>query len=193
MKLRLQLRCLLLVAALAVAQSTLVWGTSALAVEKPLPFPLPRSAQELPRSAVIETEKGSFRIEFLREVAPTTVRNFEYLAKRNFYSGLTFHRYEPGFAIQGGDPKGNGKGGPGYMLPPEFSNVRHERGSLGMARLSDQINPERLSNGSQFYICLAPAPHIDGLYTVFANVRSGMDVVERLRKGDRIISVRVEP
>ncbi|MCC6221130.1 MAG: peptidylprolyl isomerase [Deltaproteobacteria bacterium] len=130
-------------------------------------------------------------IEFYREEAPITVRNFEYLGKKRFYENLTFHRYVPDFVIQGGDPQGNGKGGPGYGLPPEHSSVlKHRRGTLGMARLPSEVNPERLSNGSQFYICFSLAPHLDGLYTVFAQVISGMENAEKLRQGDKILEVQ---
>ena len=155
-----------------------------------LPFSPPKSAKELPAGAEIETSKGKFEIEFYRNIAPVTIRGFEYLAKKGFYKNLTFHRFEPSFVIQGGDPTGTGKGGPGYRLPPEFSNaVRHIRGSVGMARISDYGNPERLSNGSQFYITLNEAKHLDGLYTLFARVVRGMEVVDRLRKGDSIVNV----
>jgi peptidyl-prolyl cis-trans isomerase B (cyclophilin B) len=154
-----------------------------------LPFSTPRNYQALPESAMVETTKGKFIIEFYREQAPVTVRNFEYLGKKRFYENLTFHRYIPNFVLQGGDPKGNGKGGPGYSLPPEFSEINHAEGTLGMAMLPAKVNPERLSNGSQFYITLADSPHLDGLYTVFGKVVEGMDVVSRLRAGDRILHV----
>lgn len=160
-------------------------------VEK-LPFDLPKAPSQLPRTATIETSKGQIVIEFERDDAPITVRNFQYLAEKGFYSGLTFHRYIPGFVIQGGDPNGNGEGGPGYTIPPEHSSaLHHRRGSLGMARRDDKVNPERRSNGSQFYICLADAPHLDGLYTVFAHVVSGIENAEKLRAGDKILSVKI--
>ena len=157
--------------------------------ENKLPFELPKKSSELPQFAQVETTKGSFVMRFYREQAPVHVRNFEYLGTKGFYQNVSFHRYEPGFVIQGGDPKGDGKGGPGYTLPPEFSMTKHERGTVGMARLPDQVNPERRSSGSQFYVCLNRAAHLDGLYTVFAEVESGMDVVLRLRPNDRIIKV----
>jgi peptidyl-prolyl cis-trans isomerase B (cyclophilin B) len=159
---------------------------------KRLPFSVPKNVEELPTTATVETSKGIFRIEFYGEYAPVTVRNFEYLSTKKFYNNLTFHRYEPGFVIQGGDPDGTGKGGPGYTLPPEFSPMKHLTGALGMARQPDNINYKRESNGSQFYICLSPAPHLDGNYTVFGRVSSGMDTVERLRAGDRIIGITID-
>lgn len=162
---------------------------SGVAFAQKLPFPEPTDPSTLPKSALIETTQGPVEIEFFREQAPITVRNFEYLGKKKFYEGLKFHRYVPGFAIQGGDPKGTGKGGPGYFLPPEHSDLKHVRGSVGMARLPNQANPERLSNGSQFYICLTEARHLNGLYTLFGRVIRGMENVDRLRAGDKILRV----
>ena len=158
--------------------------------EARLPFEVPRDWSSLPERAVVDTTKGMFEIKFYRKQAPIHVRNFEYLAGKRFYDNLSFHRYEPDFIIQGGDPLATGKGGPGYNLPPEFSEIKHDIGTVAMARLPGEVNPERLSNGSQFYICLTKAPHLDSLYTVFGEVVSGMDTVLRLRKGDRIISVK---
>lgn len=166
---------------------------ASVAQENKLPFPIPRSAAELPRGAVIETTKGPIEISFYREDAPIAVRNFQYLAQKNFYRNLTFHRQLTDYVVQGGDPLGTGKGGTGYLLPPEFTERRHLPGTVGMARLDDRVNLERLSNGSQFYIMLAPARHLDGAYTVFAEVRTGLDVARALRVGDRIIQVTVIP
>lgn len=163
----------------------------ATAQEEKLPFPVPADPRTLPKTALIETSKGPIEIEFYREEAPVTVRNFEYLGRKNFYNNLTFHRYREGFVIQGGDPKGNGEGGPGYLLPPEHSNeLRHTRGTVGMARLPNEVNPERYSNGSQFYIVFQRAPHLDGLYTVFAQVINGIENAEKLRPGDKILGIR---
>ena len=155
-----------------------------------LPFAVPKDWTSLPERAIVDTTKGMFEIKFYRKQAPIHVRNFQYLADKNFYNNLSFHRFEPDFIIQGGDPLATGKGGPGYNLPPEFSEIKHDIGTVGMARLPGEVNPERLSNGSQFYICLTKAPHLDSLYTVFGEVVTGMDTVLRLRKGDRIISIR---
>ncbi|MBL7662476.1 peptidylprolyl isomerase [bacterium] len=147
----------------------------------------------MPHKAVIKTSKGTFEAELYADETPVTVRNFQFLAERGFYENLTFHRHDPGFVVQGGDPKGSGLGGPGYTLPPEHSDtLKHLRGVLGMARLPDQVNPERKSNGSQFYVVLAEkTPHLDGLYTVFGKVTLGMDVVDALTVGDKILSVKV--
>ena len=157
----------------------------------PLPFSTPVEISSLPTSALIETTKGAFEVEFYREEAPISVRNFVYLGKKGFYENLIFHRFVPGFILQGGDPMGIGKsGGPNYSLPGEFSEIKHEFGTIGMSRLASEVNPERRSNGSQFYITLGRAKHLDGLYSVFAKVISGARVVEQLRQNDKIISIK---
>jgi peptidyl-prolyl cis-trans isomerase A (cyclophilin A) len=125
---------------------------------------------------VVETNMGTFEIELFPDVAPKTVENFLTLTNKGFYNGLTFHRVIKGFVIQGGDPNGNGTGGPGYTIPAEFSTLKHETGTVAMARRGDDIN----SAGSQFYICLAPQPALDGKYTIFGRVSSGMDVVMKI-------------
>jgi peptidyl-prolyl cis-trans isomerase B (cyclophilin B) len=113
------------------------------------------------------------------------VNNFVFLANQGFFDGLTFHRVEPGFVIQGGDPQGNGRGGPGYTVPGEFK-LKHVEGAIAMARLGDQVNPKRDSSGSQFYITLAPTPNLDGAYSAFGQVTKGMDVVKKIAMGDVI-------
>ncbi len=139
------------------------------------------------QTAVITLEKGGeIRIEFFPENAPKTVANFVTLAKRGFYNGLTFHRVVPNFVVQGGCPKGDGTGGPGYMIPAEFNTQKHVRGSVAMARSQ---HPD--SAGSQFYICYGPTPHLDGNYTVFGRAVAGMEHVDRIRQGDRMASVTV--
>ncbi len=140
--------------------------------------------------ATIETEKGEIVVALNAEVAPITVNNFVFLAQRGFYDGLTFHRVEPNFVIQGGDPLGSGQGGPGYVLPPEIE-LTHEQGVIAMARLGDQNNPRRMSSGSQFYLTLAPAHHLDGAYTVFGELLEGMDVVQSIAIGDVIERVTI--
>lgn len=125
---------------------------------------------------VIETNMGNFEIELFPKIAPKTVKNFLDLTNKGFYNGLTFHRVIKGFVIQGGDPKGDGTGGPGYTIPAEFSNLKHETGTVAMARRPNDIN----SAGSQFYICLAPQPALDGQYTIFGKVISGLDVVMKI-------------
>jgi cyclophilin family peptidyl-prolyl cis-trans isomerase len=141
--------------------------------------------------ATIATEKGDIVVELDAGAAPKTVNNFVFLAREGFYDGLTFHRVEPGFVIQGGDPLGTGTGGPGYTVSAEIE-LEHVKGAIAMARRGDQVNPERASSGSQFYITLAETPHLDGAYTVFGEVTEGMDVVESIAVGDVIQSVTVE-
>lgn len=126
-----------------------------------------RGKAEMGPTAAIETNKGRMVIELYPSKAPLTVKNFTDLADRHFYDGLTFHRYVPDFVIQGGDPKGDGTGGPGYTIPAEFNDVKHERGIVAMARSSD---PD--SAGSQFYIALNrdTTAQLDAQYTVFGNL-----------------------
>jgi len=138
--------------------------------------------------AVIKTEKGDIVIEFLEDIAPEHSANFKKLAGEGFYNGLTFHRVEPGFVIQGGDPDGNGMGGPGYTIPAEIK-APHVDGAVAMARTGDAVNPQRRSSGSQFYICLGPQHFLDGAYTVFGQVTSGMDVVKKIQRGDKMVEV----
>jgi len=138
-------------------------------------------------TAVITLEKvAEIRIEFFPEDAPKTVANFVALAKKGFYNGLTFHRVVPNFVVQGGCPKGNGSGGPGYNVPAEFNAQKHVRGTVAMARSQ---HPD--SAGSQFYICYGPTPHLDGNYTVFGHVVAGMEHVDRIQQGDRMASVGI--
>ncbi|MDD5773272.1 MAG: peptidylprolyl isomerase [bacterium] len=137
--------------------------------------------------AVIQTKKGKIVFEFYQDDAPNTVDNFKKLANKGFYDGLKFHRVEPGFVIQGGDPKGNGTGGPGYQIKAEFNKQPHLEGTVAMARSQ---NPD--SAGSQFYICLAPAPFLNGQYTVFGQVIEGIDVVHKIAVGDVMDKVTIE-
>ena len=132
----------------------------------------------------IEMEDGGvIRAELYPEVAPNTVANFVNLVESGFYDGLIFHRVIPGFMIQGGDPQGTGMGGPGYQIAGEFSSngfkndLAHDRGVLSMARASDPN-----SAGSQFFVMVAKAPHLDGQYTVFGEVSKGLDVVDRIQQ-----------
>ncbi len=137
--------------------------------------------------ATIETDKGVIELDLYPDVAPETVKNFETLANKGFYDGLTFHRYVAGFVIQGGDPLGNGTGGPGYKIKAEFNDKPHIEGTLAMAR---SAHPD--SAGSQFYICLAPAPFLDKQYTVFGQVTKGMEVVHQLREGNKMLKITVK-
>lgn len=142
--------------------------------------------------ATIQTSKGDIVVSLNAAAAPEHVNNFIFLSKEGFYNGLTFHRVEPNFVIQGGDPQGNGQGGPGYTIPGEFE-LKHVEGALAMARLPDQVNPNRESSGSQFYITLAPTPQLDGQYSVFGRVEEGMDVVKSIEVGDVIERITIEP
>lgn len=139
----------------------------------------------------IRTEKGDIVVELDALYAPLHVNNFVYLARQGFYDGLTFHRHVPGFVIQGGDPSGTGTGGPGYTVPAEIG-LPHVEGALAMARRGDQVNPQKASSGSQFYITLAATHQLDGGYSVFGRVIAGLDVVMKLTQGDLILRVDIE-
>jgi peptidylprolyl isomerase/peptidyl-prolyl cis-trans isomerase B (cyclophilin B) len=167
-----------------------VWaGLVLLVVATALPVsPAGGQGKPMHPTAVIAMDKGGeIRIELYPEDAPKTVESFITLTRKGFYNGLTFHRVEPGFVAQGGDPNGDGSGGPGYKLKAEFNKRKHTRGTVAMARTRD---PD--SAGSQFYICFAPAAHLDGQYTVFGQVVQGMDVVDRIKVGDKMKTVRIE-
>jgi len=162
--------------------------------EGKLPFKIPKNYATLPQTAEIITNKGSLVIKFYRKEAPISVANFEHLVKKKVYENLLFHRYTPGFVIQGGDPTNTGKGGPGWKIPPELSTkIKHKVGTLGWASLPAEVNPERLSNGSQFYIMLRDAPDLDRYYTAFAQVVRGMKTLEQLRRGDKILKITLNP
>ena len=135
---------------------------------------------------VIETSKGTITIQFLKDDAPFTVLNFVKLARKHFYDGLQFHRVVPNFVIQGGDPRGDGWGGPGYAIRSEFSFAHFERGMLGIASAGKD------TEGCQFFITHIPTPHLDGRYTVFARVINGQDVVDRIQIGDTIKKIAVD-
>ena len=140
------------------------------------------------QTAVITLANGKqIRIEFFPEDAPKTVENFVTLARKKFYDGLSFHRVVPDFVVQGGCPKGDGTGGPGYQIKAEFNTQKHVRGSVAMARSQ---HPD--SAGSQFYITYGATPHLDNNYTVFGKVVSGMEEVDRIKQGDRMTSVAIE-
>lgn len=133
-------------------------------------------------NAIIETKFGNMELEFYPEKAPKHVENFIKLAKEGFYDGTIFHRVIPGFMIQGGDPNTKtdntssyGQGGPGYTVNQEFNDIVHERGILSMARSQDPN-----SAGSQFFIMVRHSPHLDGQYTVFGKVTSGMEVADKI-------------
>ncbi len=142
--------------------------------------------------AIMETNKGTIHLELFDEDAPNTVKNFVNLSKEGFYEGLAFHRVISDFMIQGGCPntregaKGMpGTGGPGYTIKCEINRNKHLAGSLSMAHRG------RDTGGSQFFICHSPQPHLDGVHTVFGQTQD-MDVVNSIRQGDRILSVKIE-
>lgn len=137
------------------------------------------------KKAHIETDHGTMVVELFEKDAPNTVANFEKLANSGFYNGLTFHRVIPDFMIQGGCPNGSGTGGPGYKINCEINPNRHLRGSLSMAHAGPN------TGGSQFFICHSPQPHLDGVHTVFGKVLEGVEVVDKIRKDDRMNSVKV--
>lgn len=140
--------------------------------------------------AQIETDKGLIVCQLDPEKAPLSVTNFMQLASNGFYDGLVFHRVVPNFVVQGGDPEGTGRGGPGYTVPQEIG-LPHHKGALAWARLPDHVNPEKRSSGSQFYITLEPTPFLDGEYTVFGYMLEGDDVLPLIGQGDRIQKVTV--
>ncbi len=167
-------------------------------VPTPTPFAIPGAATLAvgpgqKKIATIEMESGDkIQIELFPDIAPKTVENFEKLANKGFYNGLTFHRIEKDpqpFVVQGGDPKGDGTGGPGYTIPDEFTTQKkHVRGTVAMAH---SAAPN--SAGSQFYICLGEASFLDGKYAIFGQViGDGMTAVDKIQKGDKMKSVKVE-
>jgi peptidyl-prolyl cis-trans isomerase B (cyclophilin B) len=136
----------------------------------------------------IATTHGDILFQLFPDDAPIHAAAFIKLAESGFYDGLTFHRVEPGFVVQGGDPRGDGTGGPGYHLKAEFNTRPHLRGTVAMARASA---PD--SAGSQFYICLDDARFLDGQYTVFGQMTDGFEALDAIRRGDAMTSVKVEP
>jgi cyclophilin family peptidyl-prolyl cis-trans isomerase len=154
--------------------------------------PVPNAIAEaalgaLPARAVLVTQRGDVEVELLSDHAPTTVARFAGLAREGFYDGLTLHRVVPAFVIQGGDPRGDGYGGPGWSQRCEDNRVAYERGTVGMALAG------RDTGGSQFFIAHGPAPHLDARYTAFGRVVRGMEVVDRIQVGDTITAVRLVP
>ncbi|MDX1591522.1 MAG: peptidylprolyl isomerase [Balneolaceae bacterium] len=139
--------------------------------------------------ATIQTEKGDMKVQFYDDDAPGTVENFVKLSEEGFYDGLTFHRVIPNFVIQGGCPKGDGTGGPGYSIDCELDgdNQYHERGVLSMAHAG------RNTGGSQFFIChnRENTAHLDRNHTVFGKVTEGLDVIDEIRQGDKIIKIEI--
>lgn len=139
--------------------------------------------------AIIETAKGTMKVRFYEKDAPNTVANFVKLAKSGFYDGLTFHRVIPDFVIQGGCPRGDGTGGPGYTIKCELNgdNQYHDRGVLSMAHAG------RDTGGSQFFICMnmEHTQHLDRQHTCFGRVYDGLEVIDKIRRGDKILKITI--
>lgn len=137
--------------------------------------------------ATMETNRGTIEIDLYPEHAPKTVNNFVFLAREGFYDGVPFHRVISDFVIQGGDPTGTGRGGPGYSFEDEVEGnpLRHETGVLSMANAGPN------TNGSQFFITHSPQPHLDGRHTVFGKVTQGQDVVNTIQEGDEMTKVTI--
>ena len=138
--------------------------------------------------ATVETTKGNIVLELYPRHAPKTVNNFVFLAKEGFYDGVIFHRVIENFVIQGGDPAGTGRGGPGYSFADEVKDnpLKHEKGVISMANAGPN------TNGSQFFITHSPQPHLNGRHTVFGKVIDGMDTVHAIRQGDRMTKLTIE-
>jgi len=151
------------------------------------PPPLTIDAQRAYR-ARIDTDKGTIEVELYAAHAPQTVNHFVFLAREGYYDGVAFHRVIPNFVIQGGDPTGTGRGGPGYQFADETRGnpLKHETGSLSMANAGPN------TNGSQFFITHSPQPHLDGKHTVFGKVIAGQEVVAAIRPGDKMVRVAIE-
>ncbi len=136
-------------------------------------------------TATIETVRGDIVCELFAADAPITVNSFVFLAGEGFYDGVVFHRVVPNFVIQGGDPTGTGRGGPGYQFKDEISSHHHVAGTLAMANAGPN------TNGSQFYITYGAQPSLDGGYTIFGQVTEGMDVVNKIQQGDAIKTIKI--
>jgi peptidyl-prolyl cis-trans isomerase B (cyclophilin B) len=135
----------------------------------------------------IETNRGDMELELYPEYAPKTVNNFVFLAQEGFYDGIVFHRVISDFMIQGGDPTGTGRGGPGYKFEDEVAEnpLKHETGVISMANAGPN------TNGSQFFITHSPQPHLDGMHTVFGKIVKGQEVLNAIQQGDRMVKVMV--
>ena len=139
-------------------------------------------------TATVHTTKGDFVLAFVdTKVAPVTVNNFVYLAQNHYYDGLTFHRVVAGFVVQGGDPLGNGTGGPAYKLPDESNPANWARGTAGMASSAAGVS------GSQFFITIGDAPFLaqNGVYNHFGQITSGLDVLDKIQQGDKMTSIDI--
>jgi len=167
---------------LTVALFTLLGLTGPTSAQENKPVSDPKTVK-----VVMETSKGTIELELDAEKAPVTVANFVSYVRKAHYDGLIFHRVIPGFMIQGGDPKSknaddrgsHGTGGPGYTVPAEIKN-KHKRGTVSAARTGDEVNPQRNSSGSQFFICVTETAFLDGQYSAFGEVIEGMEVADKI-------------
>ncbi|RPJ19974.1 MAG: peptidylprolyl isomerase [Planctomycetaceae bacterium] len=148
-----------------------------------------RARTDLPDTVRIamQTSQGQVMLLLYTQAAPYTVSSIVTLARKGFFRGLPFHRVVPNFVVQGGDPRGDGWGGPGYSIRSEFSPLRYGRGTIGMASAGKD------TEGSQFFVTHSPQPHLDGRYTIIGEVGEGMDIVDRLQADDTIRSMAVLP
>ncbi|MBX7489898.1 peptidylprolyl isomerase [Helicobacter turcicus] len=150
-------------------------------------FNLAKEELEKLQYALIQTQKGDMKIKLFPNEAPNTVANFVHLAQKGFYDGLIFHRVIPGFVAQGGCPEGSGRGGPGYRIACELENNPHKhlKGTLSMAHAG------RNTGGSQFFICFAPQPHLDGEHTVFGQIEDAesLKVLDSIKQNDKILKI----
>jgi peptidyl-prolyl cis-trans isomerase B (cyclophilin B) len=137
-------------------------------------------------TAVMETNKGTMVFELFARDVPRTVNNFVFLSREGFYDNTIFHRVIAGFMAQGGDPTGTGTGGPGYRFADEITTHTHVTGTLSMANAGPN------TNGSQFFICFAPQPHLDGKHTVFGQLIEGIDVLNQIVQGDKVIHITIK-
>ncbi len=137
-------------------------------------------------TATMKTQRGDLVLELFAADVPQTVNNFVFLAREGFYDDTVFHRVIDGFVVQGGDPTGTGMGGPGYRFADEFCEKKHGTGTLSMANAGPN------TNGSQFFITYEPQPHLDGRHAVFGQLTNGMDVMQQIKQGDKLIKVTIE-
>ena len=138
------------------------------------------------KNVVLETNQGQIEIRLFPDIAPKACENFTKLVEKGYYNGLIFHRVIRSFMIQGGDPTGTGSGGPGYQFADEFTHRKHVMGALSMANAGPK------TNGSQFFICYKPQPHLNGKHSVFGQLTQGMDALKKLKNGAKIISVTIK-
>jgi len=189
---------------MALLSATLLFAACAGQAPKqvPAPSPTPATSQPKPKTysapppmtinkskkytATIETAKGKLVLELFTKDVPITVNNFVFLAREGFYDNTTFHRVVPNFVVQGGDPTGTGRGGPGYKFADEFTSHKHTAGALSMANAGPN------TNGSQFFITFTPQPGLDGKHSVFGQLTSGMDVMKKIQPGDVIYRITIE-